>query len=349
MMKCVAHIPLIFCVLITITKGWILPLGFDQQTFSPKKVVSLSRVTRQVNEEDCSLVVKKGLCSHPFAQKYINAVSQCGSLGSEEAIDSEKRCRQSSAGIYCSTVGSVPNTCGSNGSCSTVCRKSLTDFGCCLNQFPYKGILKQNFAACGLASPSACPPTSLTIPTFSDNPSCLSSDDFFVFKSEFLCNNGRPLLDDLISNNCLIIAREIEDSCRYRDGKNCIEVLKPFTMQENAAMNCPSTSNCSSACRSTLNGFKDSLGCCLNLFNASLRESSNGVSKYPVITDNALWQECGITPPGVCELLINAAAPSAYTTAGAPSAYTTAGAPSAYTTAGNIAFRVLAASMFNFA
>ena len=300
-------------------------------------------------------MLNKGLCSHPFAQNYINAVSQCGSLGSEEAIAKQQGCRQSSAGEYCSTVDIVLNICGLNGGCSAECRKSLTDFGCCLNLFSYKDIFKRNLAACGLASPSACPPSSLTIPTFSDNPSCLSHDDFCLFNAEFICSNGRPILDDLISNNCLILAREFEDNCRYRDGKNCVEVYTTSTMQENATMNCPSTSNCSSACRSTLNGFKDSLGCCLNLFNASLGESKNDVSKYSVITDNALWQECGITPPGVCELSLNATAPSAYTTAesllsaAAPSAYTTAAAPSAYTTAGNIAFRVLAASLFNFA
>ena len=84
----------------------------------------------------------------------------------------------------------------------------------------------------------------------------------------------------------------------------------------------------------------------MNLFNASLGESSNDVSKYFVITDNVLWQECGITPPGVCELSFNAAAPPAYTTAESLLSDAT---PSAYTTAGNIVFRVLAASLFNFA
>ena len=113
----------------------------------------------------------------------------------------------------------------------------------------------------------------------------------------------------------------------------------------------------------------------MNLFNASLRQISDKFSVYSVITDNAFWKECGINPPGVCESSLNAAAQSAYTTAesslstAAPSAYTTAksslsvaapsaytttesqlsaAAPSAYTTAGNIAFLVLAASLFNF-
>ena len=35
---------------------------------------------------------------------------------------------------------------------------SSTDFGCCLNAYIY--ILEQNFRACGLASPSACSPSS---------------------------------------------------------------------------------------------------------------------------------------------------------------------------------------------
>ena len=335
-MKGIAHISLIFCVLVTITKGWILPLSVGHQTFSPKKIVSVSRVTRQVNDAECSSVVSKGVCSPSFAQKFINALSQCGSLGSDEAITYEKGCRQSSAGAYCSSVNIalITSVCRSNAGCSAACGKSLTDLGCCLN--PDMDILEQNFTACGLAFPSACPPSSLTIPTYSDSHSCSSKKDFSRFETDYICSNGRPVLDDLISNNCPKYARAIQDECRYRDGKNCVEVIEASTIQENATlekaiMNCPSKSSCSSACRSTLNGFKDSLGCCLNLFNASLEDSSNDVSTYSVIRDNALWQECGITPPGVCESPLNAAASSAYSTAG------------------NIAFLVLAATLFNFA
>ena len=307
-----------------------------------------------MNEAECLRELAKAVCSSSFAQGYINAVSQCGSQGSAAAIDIEEECRQSSAGEYCLTVDIdlIISGCRSNSDdCSAACRNSLTDNGCCLN--PYLHKLEQNFTACGLASPSACPRSSLTIPTSSDNSSCSSDEDFLRVFTEYSCSNGQPVLDDLISKNCLINAREIEDTCRYRDGKNCVVEIATSTMQEDAITNCPSTSSCSLACSSSLNGLKDSLGCCLNLFNASLVESSSDVSMYSVITDNALWRECGITPPGVCELLLNAIAPSAYTTSESESTESestrNAAAPSAYTPAGNIAFLVLAASLFNFA
>ena len=249
-MKGIAQISLILCVLVTITKGWMLPLSVGHQTFSPKKMVSVRRVTRQVNEAECSRVLKKGVCSPSFTHKYINAVSQCGALGSAAAIAGEKECRQNSADEYCCSVdiALITSGCRSNGGCSAACRNSLTDLGCCLN--PHMDILEHNFTACGLAFPSACLPSSLTIPTSSDNPSCSSRNDFSRFETDYICSNGCPILDDLISNNCLNYARAFQDNCRYRDGKNCVEVIATSTIQENATlenaiMYCPSTSSCS--------------------------------------------------------------------------------------------------------
>ena len=112
-MKGVPHISLIFCVLVTITKGWILPLSVGHQTFSPKKMVSVSRVTRQINDAEYSSVLDKGVCSPSFALKYINVVSQCGSQGNAAAIANEKNCRQSSIGEYCSSVNIHLITSGS--------------------------------------------------------------------------------------------------------------------------------------------------------------------------------------------------------------------------------------------
>ena len=212
----VVHIALIFCLLVTITKGWILPPGFDHHTFSTKNFVSVRRVARQVNELDCSHVQSKALCSLSLAQHYINAVSQCGSVGSPQAIKTEELCRQHSADEYCISVdiNAVITICsGSSVNCSTASRNSLTDFGCCLN--PYMDILEQKFTAYGLAFPSACPPSSLTIPTSSDNSSCSSSENFISFRKKYFCSNGHPILDEFILNNCLKHAHAFVDSCRY--------------------------------------------------------------------------------------------------------------------------------------
>ena len=66
-----------------------------------------------MNEAECSGVLAKVLCSSSFAQKYINTVSQCGSLGSAQTIISEEQCRPSSAGKYCLSVdiGRITSSC----------------------------------------------------------------------------------------------------------------------------------------------------------------------------------------------------------------------------------------------
>ena len=247
-------------------------------------------------------------------------------MGNEFAINFENGCRRNSAGEYCRAlaVSSIIIACQSG--CSTACRNILTDGGCCLNF--YMDSVTEYFNACGLDIPSACPTTSLSIPTSSDDASCSSSEDFPLYLVDNFCNNGQPVYDSLISNdNCLDFAPQLEDTCRYRDGKNRnteVFVTASNTLVNNATANCPSTFNCSTSCRSFLNDLNSNLGCCLNILNASLSVGSD--PSYSVITDYALWLQCDITPPGICESSFTAA--DSFTEV----------ASSAYVIAGNIAF-----------
>ena len=332
MMK-ITHSALILCALTVIAKGWNFPLSDDRPSLpsSSNNLLSVSRISRQSTEADiqeCSNEQVKAECS--VAQKYINAFSRCGSLGNEFAINFENGCRRNSAGEYCRTleISSFPIACQSG--CSAECRTILTNGGCCF--YFYMDSATEYFNACGLDIPSACPSTSLSIPTSSDDASCSSRDDFSGFEIDNFCNNGQPVYDSFISNdNCQDFARQIQDGCRYRDGKNCnTEVFDTTsnTQVNNAIANCPSIFNCSASCRSSLNDLNSNLGCCLNNYNDSLSVSSN--PRYSVITDNALWLQCDITPPGICESTFTAAASSAYVTAG------------------NIAFLVLASFLLTF-
>ena len=90
-----------------------LATGCWSLNFLPEKLLSVSRIARQVNEAECSGVLAKVLGSPSFAQKYINTVSRCGSLGRAQAIISKEQCRPCSAGIYCLSVdiGRITSSC----------------------------------------------------------------------------------------------------------------------------------------------------------------------------------------------------------------------------------------------
>ena len=334
----VAHQVLSFCALTTVAKGWYLPLsgGHLALPSSSNGLVSGSRVSRQSTEatfRECTRVQTKVDCS--FGQNLISAISRCGSIGNKFAINFENGCRRNSAGEYCRAlaVSSIIIACQSG--CSAACRNILTEGGCCLNF--YMESVTGYFKACVLDIPSACPTTSLSIPTSSDDASCSSFEDFFPYLVDHFCNNGQPVYDSLISNDCLDVALRIESICRYRDGKNCITEVNDtasYRLFDNATAYCPSTFNCSTSCRSSLNDLNSNLGCCLNILNDSLSVGSD--PSYSVITDNALWLQCDITPPGICESSFTAA--DSFTEV----------ASSAYVIAGNIAFLVVSSFLLTF-
>ena len=298
----VAHQVLSLCALTTVAKGWYLLLSDGQLSLPSSSIglVSGRRVSRQSTEaifRECTRVEVKTECS--IGQNLISAINQCGSVGKEFAINFEKGCRRNSAGEYCKLISVHRIIFACQSGCSATCRKILTDGGCCLNF--YMDRVTEYFNACGLDIPSACPTTSLSIPTSSDNASCSFSVDIDLYLNDYLCNNGQPIYDSLISNdNFLDFARGIEGRCRYRGGKNCItEVYDTAsnTPVDNATANCPLAFNCSTSCRSSLNDLNSNLGCCLNKRNASLSVGSD--PSYSVIMDNALWLQCDIIPPGI--------------------------------------------------
>ena len=334
----VAHQVLSLCALTTVVKGWYLPLSGGHLSWpsSSNGLVSGSRVSRQstrANSRECTRVQANADC--PVAQNIIDAISRCGSFGNEKAIMIENECRRNSAGEYCKALSfsSIESACQSG--CSATCRKILTEGGCCLNF--YMDRVTRYFEACIWDIPSACTNKSLSIPTSSDDASCSSPVDFLVYLRDVTCKNLKPAYHSLTSkDNCQDSVRQLEATCRYRDGKNCMtEVyITANTLVNNATANCPWTFNCSTSCRSSLIDLNSNLGCCLNILNASLSVGSD--PSYNVITDNALWKQCGITPPGICE--------SSFTAADSVTEVTS----SAYVIAGNIAFLVVSSFLLTF-
>ena len=168
------------------------------------------------------------------------------------------------------------------------------------------------FRYCELSNPSACPATSLTLPSSSQtDSSCSSIEDFVRTTSRFNCisQNIQPILDALRNNNCDEFAKLYELGCSLRNGRYCYEHFLSTDASSNlvnATGICNTTLSCSSSCQSSLMNLNNQIGCCLNLYNSSLQVveslTSTDISTDSTITNSSLWRQCGITTPGICEV-----------------------------------------------
>ena len=337
-----ALLSIFFCVLVAQSISFSSQsLGHHSSFLQTSKSLqpSLHRIARQDDQEMCFLIFleasTKEQCSPSFAQSVIDMVSQCGQVGGDAAIEFENDCRKNSAGKLCGAIDvrNVEIICQSSSStgCSPECRESLnkvvTDNGCCMYHL---GSLQDLFPLCVVDIPSPCPPTSLNIPpTSSSKLSCQADDDFDKFYREIVCSLASPIMDSLNSNNCPGFAKSVEIECIEQDGEFCVEKLKEnSTMDElnEAYFNCYFTPGCSTSCKMSLNNLTDILGCCLNIYNPSYVMGTQYFDPniaFAITGDNDLWQECGITPPGIC-----------------------ASASPLHTTVGSIAFFILSVPLF---
>ena len=259
--------------------------------------------------DECKSLAVSAECSTSFAQYFIDRVTQCNSLGRSAAVEFEKKCRKNEAGKYCGQVVNNVRNVETSCICPTECSNSLIKLvmqnGCCSSKFDS---LQSNFSFCGVDFPSPCPPTSLNIPTSSSSdPSCTATNDFISLLTEFHCSpEYLPVLDSLDSNNCSDIVQETEILCSKQDGEFCINELSDILTSPavlNAVQNCPSTKNCSSSCGESLNNVSSNLGCCFHILGTSFvakKSLSDASSPFSIISNNGLWQECGIPPPAVC-------------------------------------------------
>ena len=302
-------------------------LGIGEGIMSSYNKRPVSRVLRQTDRESarqCSRVVYRTQCtSTEYAQNFIDTISKCETYGRTTAIAAELLCRQNSNGDYCGSAGidissvlEVLNVCSS--SCSSSCRSALIALknqqGCCLTSSPVFATsrLSVYFGYCGLSNPSACPATSLTLPSSSQtDSSCGSIENFLRTTSKFTCTsqNIQPTLDALRKNNCDEFAKLNEFGCSFRNGQYCYEhflSVDALSVLIDATSACPTTFSCSSSCQRSLKDLNNQLGCCLNLYNSSLQAyesfTSTDISTYSTITNYNLWRECRITTPGICEV-----------------------------------------------
>ena len=293
-------------------------------TYNKRPVNRVLRQTDRESAHQCSRVLYRTQCtSTGYAQNLIDTISKCGTYGRTGANATELLCRQNSNGDYCGSAGidissvlQVQNVCSS--SCSSSCRSALNALknqqGCCLTSNPVFATfsLSVYFGYCELSNPSACPATSLTLPSSSQtDSSCSSLENFLRTTSRFYCisQNIQPTLDALRNNNCDEFAKLNELGCSLRNGQYCYEHFLSTDASSDlvdATRVCTTTLSCSSSCQSSLMNLNNQIGCCLNLYNSSLQvvESliSTDISTFSTITNSSLWRQCGITTPAICEV-----------------------------------------------
>ena len=278
-------------------------LGFDHQLFLSPKLKGLgskSRLPRQI-VRTCDRDMFKIQCSTSYGQHLINTANKCGRSGRDYAIFREINCRQNSVGEFCGLIRNVDysligSNCQSLTTCSTVCNYSLTaivkSLGCCANQLVPKKI-RNYFSRCGWAI-SPCQP-SFNIPTTFNSRSC----NRLNLMLQLYCSSKTVLLQDSPRlKNCSSL-KSIKHYCGFRNGKYCIKeaTTNIITQLRKAVENCPLTTNCSTSCRNSLNGLINNLGCCLKSTVAIGFQS-----KFAVIMNEAIWQNCGISPIEDCEV-----------------------------------------------
>ncbi len=213
----------------------------------------------------------------------------------------------------------IPVNC--NSSCTTQCRTNLRSVldsaGCCAatSNSAINILIAQYLPLCGLSLPSACPASSLDLPSTSSG-SCSPADiQKLIFGFRCRRSNIQPILSALTSANCANFASlAVESDCSYRNGQYCYESILQtgtITALAGAILQCTSDSSCSSGCQTQIRSIDNDLGCCVNSVNATFRQdTSDTLGPYRTITSYNLWTACGVDPPaaGECEVRFSAAA-----------------------------------------
>ena len=154
--------------------------------------------------------------------------------------------------------------------------------------------------------PSPCPPSSLNFPSSpSINPSCSTREDLDDLTREIQCSTAlAPILEALNSDNCQVAARDVKILCSRRDGDFCTDIMAGNTSDLlNAVQYCTSETDCPPMCQEAINTVNINRGCCFNIFNTTFVTGTSHIyeaEQFASISDNGLWQQCGVTPPGVC-------------------------------------------------
>ena len=284
---------------------------------------------RQVNSSisrQCQRITTSQQCTSGYVQALYSLSLQCDQ--SQTAENFQDSCRQNSMGDYCGVattyiqdIQAILRACpNSMSTCSTQCKGRLVnirdELGCCINVIFNQTRNMQLYAAYGPAFQyslwSSCELEGITnnctsviesLPVPVD-PSC----DVLSYQEQMeriQCERRyiEPTLNALSSEStCQLFYQSTLEQCGVNEvlGRSCLELLPVLETNFSVAFRtCRNTSICEPLCRSILENFKASAGCCINNFyNSSITEISG--TRYDFLSYE-YWLLCGLDTPGICE------------------------------------------------
>ena len=254
----------------------------------------LARAKRQTIENThCKVLVASAYCSTSYIQNNINYFSKCGA----EVNDInrlEMLCRKNQQGLFCvEALEYVDGNC-TESTCTAGCSNSLRLAGCCVNDVTTSR--STYLTTCNIQLLPPCKHSNLRIPNIAQDHSC--SDIGYLSAS---CDNIGPVITAITREEaCNENAEMFRDLCSSKNGQYCQKDFSNFSSIGYQAImksvnDCPSVSNCSLQCSTSLNFLKNTVGCCFHYSNAS-------GSSYPQssIYSTQLWNSCGISVPQRC-------------------------------------------------
>ena len=110
-----------------------------------------------------------------------------------------------------------------------------------------------------------------------------------LFELQCKSSNGQPIVDELVKQNCISVARIMVEGCGINaNGETCVDVVLNETLDyvyDDLSTECrTSQKSCNASCRDFIEDVIDSYGCCVNVYNNSGELKS---LSYEV------WKSCG--------------------------------------------------------
>ena len=324
----------------TLQTGKGIPRRFHSvgaSRFSHKSVAK--RQTDSENERFCSLKREEVACSSGYYRALVDAYLNCGYLDSARKLATY--CAQNGRGEYCTTVyyklthddsdlSTIDSYCSGvarSGSCPLNCRRHLQllkeKLGCCpvsyLSDYTYQRSTRSAFDysvwnQCGVPLPTPCETPSLSVVEHD----CTEEEFHHQFYTQRLClrgGAGQAYINGLLSNaeRCNFSFTFFVGYCASNaHGEQCGLLDVQGTLFRNLSnidnqcrsSNSVHTRNCSQVCVGSIIEAKNSIGCCINLYNYS-DPSSYYATSYRHALSYDRWNSCGVESPGVCESTLN--------------------------------------------
>ena len=314
------------------------PKLVDASPFLHKSMAK--RQTDRENEQFCDLKREELACTSGFYQAFVDALLNCGHLDHARELAfncAQNNKGEYCTAVYyklthadsdLSTTDTYCSGVARSDSCPLNCRKQLQllkeKLGCCPVSYlmgyymlahqsstryeSYDSVFDyQVWNQCGVSLPTPCV---TEIPSLSEvDRDCTEEEFHHYLYTQALCvrgGAGQAFISGLLSieERCTFSATFLIDNCAFNArGEDC-ELLDVRGTLRNIDAQCSRNSlngsSCTQACAGSITQSKNSIGCCVNLYNNSDANSYYG-TRYRDALSYALWQSCGVESPGVCE------------------------------------------------